>query len=57
MSNEYHFITRWTVQGTREEVADVFADPLDLVRWWPSVYLAVEQIKPGDADGVGRVVY
>jgi len=37
--NDYHFVTRWTVQGTCGEVSDVLGDPLDLPRWWPSVYL------------------
>jgi len=55
-SNEYHFVTRWKVTGTCEEVADILADPQDLVRWWPSVYLDVDVIQPGRTDGVGRVV-
>jgi hypothetical protein len=55
-ANEYHFVTTWRVPGTIEQVSDILGDPLDLPRWWPSVYLAVEQIEPGDASGVGRVV-
>ncbi len=34
-SNEYHFITRWRVQGRVEGVADVLSDAEDLARWWP----------------------
>lgn len=34
-SNEYHFIARWRVPGTVEEVADVLGDAEDLARWWP----------------------
>jgi hypothetical protein len=45
-ANEYHFITRWRVQGTREEVYDILDNPLDLVRWWPAVYLEVKEIEP-----------
>lgn len=55
-ANDYHFITRWRVRGTVEQVSDVLGDPLDLVRWWPSVYLAATEIEHGDANGVGRVV-
>ncbi len=39
MSNQYAFVTRWRVEGTCGEVADILGDPLDLPRWWPSVYL------------------
>ena len=55
-ANEYHFLTHWRVESTVEEVSDVLGDPLELPRWWPSVYLAVKQLEPGDADGIGRVV-
>ena len=53
-ANEYVFLTRWRVEGTCGEVADVLGDPLALERWWPSVYLRVEELAPGDARGVGR---
>ena len=56
MGSDYHFITRWRVRGTREEVAAVLRDAQDLPRWWPSVYLDVQVLEPGDRDGVGRVV-
>src|SRR5690242_8565107 len=55
-SNEYSFVTCWRVQGTPEEVFRVLEDPLDLVRWWPAVYLDVKEVQPGDAEGLGRVV-
>jgi hypothetical protein len=55
-SNNYHFITRWQVQGAVEEVADILGDAALLSRWWPSVYLKVEILEPGDEQGVGRVV-
>src|SRR5262245_10593634 len=55
-SNAYHFVTRWRVEGSCGEVADVLGDPLALTRWWPSVYLDVEQLEPPDAHGVGRRV-
>ena len=54
--NEYHFVSHWRVEGTRGEVADILGDAPSLSRWWPSVYLAVEQLRPPDAHGVGRRV-
>jgi len=55
-ANDYHFVTRWTVEGTIEDVAAVIGDPLELPRWWPSVYLDVREVAPGDERGVGRTV-
>jgi hypothetical protein len=55
-SNDYHFITRWRVQGTLEEVTDILGNADDLVRWWPSVYLDVKTLKEGDEKGVGKEV-
>lgn len=54
--NDYHFVTRWQVPGTAEEVASVLGDARSLARWWPSVYLDVRQIAPGDDRGLGREV-
>jgi len=54
--NRYHFLTEWRVEGTCGEVADILGDPLALARWWPSVYLRVDEIVPPDARGVGRRV-
>lgn len=55
-ANVYHFVTRWSVPGSCGEVADVLGDPLALPRWWPSVYLRVDQLEPPGPDGVGRRV-
>jgi hypothetical protein len=55
-SNEYHIVTEWRVKGTVQEVAEVLNQPSDLPRWWPSVYLDVQEIEPGNENGVGRVV-
>jgi hypothetical protein len=52
----YAFVTRWRIEGTCGEVADVLRDPLELPRWWPSVYLRVEELRPASADGLGRRV-
>ena len=54
--NEYHFVTRWRAEGTCGEVADILGDPLALPKWWPSVYLGVEELAPAGADGLGRRV-
>lgn len=53
---EYHFVTHWSVLGTVNEVSDVLADARELPRWWPAVYLAVDEIEPGDERGIGRRV-
>jgi len=55
-SNDYHFVTSWRVLSTVEEVSNVLGDAESLTRWWPSVYLAVRELEPGGANGVGRVV-
>jgi hypothetical protein len=55
-SNDYHFVSHWRVEGTCEEVSDLLGDPVGLARWWPSVYLKVDLIAAGGADGVGRRV-
>jgi hypothetical protein len=54
--DEYHFVTVWRVPGTIAEVRAVLSDSASLPRWWPSVYLAVEQRADGDAAGIGRTV-
>ncbi len=55
-SNDYHFVSRWQVESTCAEVSDVLGEPLDLPRWWPSVYLKVDEVRPSDARGLGRSV-
>jgi hypothetical protein len=55
-TNDYHFITHWRVQSTVDEISAILGDAPDLVRWWPSVYLDVRELQPGDATGVGRVI-
>ena len=55
-SNEYHFLTRWLVQGDAVEVSAIIADATSLPRWWPAVYLEVAQLEPGDEKGLGKVV-
>lgn len=54
--NNYHFITHWRVESTIDEVSTIIGDAPDLVRWWPSVYLEVKVLEPGDERGLGKVV-
>lgn len=55
-TNTYHFITHWRVRGTLDEINTVIGDAPGLTRWWPSVYLDVKELAPGDARGVGKVI-
>jgi uncharacterized protein YndB with AHSA1/START domain len=54
MSNDYHFITQWRFEGTVADVYELIGDPFGYTRWWPTVYLDVQQLEPGDANGIGR---
>ena len=54
--SDYQFFTEWRVAGTVEEVKDVLGDAGSLPRWWPAVYLSVEERDHGAPDGVGRTV-
>ena len=55
-TNNYHFITVWRVESTIDEVSTILGDAPELVRWWPSVYLEVKMLEPGDERGLGKVV-
>lgn len=55
-SRDYHLKTQWYLPGSVEEVAAVLSEPTDLPRWWPEVYLEVERLHAGDAEGLGEVV-
>ncbi len=55
-TDDYAFLTRWRVRGTAQEVSDTLSDAEALSRWWPAVYLAVQEVEPGEPGGVGRVV-
>jgi len=54
-SNDYRFHTTWRVEATPDEVSAILAEPTELPRWWPSVYLEVREVGAGQPDGVGRV--
>ena len=53
-SNQYEFLTVWRVAGTPREVAEILGDAGTLARWWPSVYLRVTPLDPGNPDGTGK---
>ncbi len=55
-SNDYVFVTHWRVPGDVRTVAAVLEDTAALGRWWPSVYLDVRVLEPGDPGGVGKRV-
>jgi hypothetical protein len=55
-SADYHFITHWRVECTAKEVSDILGNAPDLVRWWPSVYLDVQELEIGDERGIGKVI-
>ncbi|MEZ4667234.1 MAG: polyketide cyclase [Anaerolineae bacterium] len=55
-NNDYHFITRWQMPSTCEEIYSVLGNATDLTRWWPSVYLDVKELEKGNPSGVGKVI-
>ena len=56
-TNDYHFITHWRVQSTIKEVSEILGNAPDLARWWPSVYLGVKELAPGNPKtGVDKVI-
>ena len=55
-ANNYHFITRWKVRATCEEVYEILSDAEGLPIWWPSVYLDVKVLQPGDKNDIGKKV-
>ncbi len=55
-TNEYHFITHWRVKAQQDEVVAIISDAESLPRWWPSVYLEVRVLTPGDDNGIGKRV-
>ena len=57
MSNQYKFLTQWRLKAGIDEVSEILDDPLGLARWWPSVYLEVRELEPGDpVTHVGRYI-
>lgn len=52
MSNDYHFVTRWTVKGDIENVYKILNNAVDYQRWWKECYLSVTEIAPVDENGL-----
>lgn len=53
---EFHIPTIWRVKAPVERVYEILTRPEDFVRWWSAVYLDVNEVQSGDANGVGRIV-
>lgn len=58
MANDYQFVTEWRVAGTVDEVKAVLGDDdaQAVTRWWPAVYLGVNERVAGAEGGLGRVL-
>lgn len=55
-TNDYHFVDKWRVEADVKEVADILEDAVNLPRWWPSVYLEVQELEPGGSGGIGKLI-
>lgn len=55
-TNDYRFVTHWQVESDCEAVYTLLSSATALTRWWPSVYLDVEEVEPGDERGIGKAV-
>ena len=53
---EFYIPTTWRIKGTADRVYEVLSRPHELPRWWPEVYLDVQELRPGEANGVSRIV-
>ena len=51
---DYHFVSRWRVQAPIEAVWEELVHSERWPSWWRDVR-AVQELAPGDADGVGEV--
>ena len=52
--SQYHFVTRWRLHGTPEEIFALLTRPEEFPRWWGAVYLEATEVQSGDTNGVGR---
>lgn len=52
--NEYRLVAIWRLAAPRQQVFDIVHDSLRWPEWWPGAD-QVEQIEPGDSNGVGSV--
>ncbi len=56
LAHQYQLVTHWRVTATLDDVAAILCDPLDLPRWWPSVYLSATELTGPGPHGLGRRV-
>ena len=56
MKNTYHFISHWNIPAPPELVYRTLENVSALATWWPSVYLDVKVLEPGQPGGVGKIV-
>jgi hypothetical protein len=51
----YHVITRWTVDATTGEVAEIFEDFENWVDWWPAAFLRIDILRRGGDARIGQM--
>jgi hypothetical protein len=54
--NEYHLTTEWWFEGTAAEIYDLLSNTDAMRRWWRAILVGLEEIDPGDDEGMGKVV-
>ncbi len=50
--NEYHFVNRWRLPGTIDEVAELIEHPEEFRLWWPAAWLDYVSLDDGDEGGI-----
>lgn len=56
MSATKRYAYPWALDAPVDEVAAVLAELVDFARWWPSSWIACNEVATGAANGLGRVV-
>jgi hypothetical protein len=54
-TEQFQVLTRWRVDASPEEVADILCETRALPEWWPAAFLSATIIAPGGPGGVGQV--
>ena len=49
----FDVVSTWVLDGSPEEIIQVFNDPMSLTRWWSTVFMRGEMISQGARDRVG----
>ena len=50
----FDLVSHWSIPAPVDRVWDALVEPEAWPQWWPGV-IAVHQLKPGDATGVGSI--